>query len=486
MGVIMQAFYWNCPDLEAVPGAWWDRVAAEVPALAGAGFTALWLPPASKAASSTSMGYDIYDYFDLGEFDQKGAQPTWFGTRQDLEALIAVARSNHLQVYADLVLNHNSGGDGQEKNPIDGQVRWTIFNPASGRFKRNWECFHPSAYETWDAASFGDMPDLCHRNPDVYTQLLEHAEWLLTDIGFDGFRYDFVKGYGAWMARAVQELRGLDAGVGYKPFGVGECWDSERTIFDWLDEVNTWTDNPVTAFDFPLRWKLQSLCDQYGFNLADLASSGTVMRDRPAQAVTFVENHDVARSSPIVNDKMLAYAVILTHEGYPCVFWEDYYNWDLAQDGNRSGIAALVETHERFAGGATSILYADQDLYIMQRDGFGAQPGLVLVLNNRADWNGRWIQTRWTQTHLVPAAWRGRADLGVPERQMDQRRRLDGYVGAAARLRGLRPAPVTGPVGGQPASPCWVAASTKLVSIIFDGSKPFAFSLRVARSSTKA
>lgn len=25
----------------------------------------------------------------------------------------------------------------------------------------------------------------------------------------------------------------------------------------------------------------------------------------------------------IVNDKMLAYAFILTHEGYPCVFWQE-------------------------------------------------------------------------------------------------------------------------------------------------------------------
>jgi len=27
---------------------------------------------------------------------------------------------------------------------------------------------------------------------------------------------------------------------------------------------------------------------------------------------------------------VLAYAFILTHEGYPCVFWQDYFNWDLA------------------------------------------------------------------------------------------------------------------------------------------------------------
>jgi len=45
-----------------------------------------------------------------------------------------------------------------------------------------------------DGMSFGDMPDLCHRNPDLYTGLLQYARWLLEEINIDGFRYDFVKG----------------------------------------------------------------------------------------------------------------------------------------------------------------------------------------------------------------------------------------------------------------------------------------------------
>jgi len=73
------------------------------------------------------------------------------------------------------------------------------------------------------------------------------------------------------------------------------------------------------------------LCDTYGFSLRRLVEGGVLALDRPAQAVTFVENHDVVRNSPIVNDKLLAYAFILTHGGYPCVFWQDYFNWDLAR-----------------------------------------------------------------------------------------------------------------------------------------------------------
>jgi hypothetical protein len=52
-------------------------------------------------------------------------------------------------------------------------------------------------------------------------------------------------------------LRALAGDVSFKPFAVGECCDSERTIGDWPDEDNAWLDNPVGAFDFPLRWRLR-------------------------------------------------------------------------------------------------------------------------------------------------------------------------------------------------------------------------------------
>ena len=281
MGVMFQAFYWDCPSLESREHQWWVAVKSRIPALKQAGFTALWLPPVNKAAGWKSMGYDPYDYYDLGEFDQKGGVPTWFGTKAKLLDLIQTAHANGLQVYADMVFNHNSGADAQEPNPLDGQMHWTKFNPQSNQFARDWTCFHPSRYEQWDNETFGGMPDLCHRNPRVYTDLLIYAQWLLETIGFDGFRFDMVKGYGGWMVRSIQELRALHDTQSFKPFGVGECWDSDRTIEEWLDEANAWSDNPVSAFDFPLRYRLRDLCDRYGFSLRELAQPGVLVWDRP-------------------------------------------------------------------------------------------------------------------------------------------------------------------------------------------------------------
>src|ERR1035438_8090280 len=105
MGVLFQAFYWNCPSEENQDGAWWNFLTGKIPELQQAGFTALWLPPACKAANlgGPSMGYDPYDYFDLGDFNQKGRIKTWFGNQAELVSLISAAHTANMQVYADLV-----------------------------------------------------------------------------------------------------------------------------------------------------------------------------------------------------------------------------------------------------------------------------------------------------------------------------------------------------------------------------------------------
>jgi alpha-amylase len=128
MGVILQAFYWDCPKAENREHQWWVFIKSKLPSIAQAGFTAFWLPPANKAAGWKSMGYDPYDYYDLGDFDQKGGVPTWFGSKAELLDLIQSDRAHALQVYADLVFNHNSGGDARELIPILAEFRfWPLF-----------------------------------------------------------------------------------------------------------------------------------------------------------------------------------------------------------------------------------------------------------------------------------------------------------------------------------------------------------------------
>ncbi len=106
-GVMMQAFYWDPP----AGGTWWNTVQTKVDAWSSAGMDAIWLPPVSKAqAGANSMGYDPTDYFDLGEYNQNGTVETRFGSKTELTSLINAAHTENMKVYADIVLNHNSGG----------------------------------------------------------------------------------------------------------------------------------------------------------------------------------------------------------------------------------------------------------------------------------------------------------------------------------------------------------------------------------------
>jgi alpha-amylase len=430
MGVLMQAFYWDCPKASNHHFSWWNYVSAEIPNLKTIGISALWLPPVCKAKDVVSMGYDPFDFYDLGEFVQKNhsRKETWFGPKEDLLQLIQSAHNNGMQVLADLVFNHCSGGE-LELNPYTGANWYTKFEPASNKFKRNYDCFHPSEYESYDGGVFGgyDRTDLCHRNPYVYKEILEYCRWLIEEVGFDGFRYDCVKGYGGWITKSIQEYMyrfSPNDKKFYKPFGVGELWEdnNNQTIDTWLDEVNNFSDNPVHAFDFVLRTKLRRLCLDKHFSLRELADWNSTLLNRPFETVTFVENHDTCSPHPdvankeIFSDKMLAYSFILTHPGYPCVFWEDYYDFNLAQSGNKSGIDALISINNLYAGGESDILYADDNLYILQRRGYNGQKGLIYVLNKiEGTWNGKRIKTQWKNTRFTPLAWRGTNDLNIPQ-----------------------------------------------------------------------
>jgi alpha-amylase len=439
MAVMLQAFYWDAPQNEKQEHNWWNYLADRVEDIGKAGFNAMWLPPVSKAASNTSMGYDPYDYFDFGDYDQKGGVKTLWGNRAELEALIQKAHANNLGLYADMVLNHNSGADEEEVNPLDGQKRWTKFKPASGRFPRDWNSFHPSRYEQTmiEGENFAGFPHLCHRNPDVYKAMFEYARMLIEELGFDGFRFDFVKGYGGWIIGLLSKYRYVKNGEEFTPYVVAELWSGPEDIEKWIDRVNSLTDNQIMAFDFPLRYKLKDVCDTTNYDLRQLTGDGAVVAQRPLHAATFVDNHDMG-DNVIVNDKMLAYSFIMVHEGYPCVFWYDYYNNQLARPNTPNGIDALIQAHHKYAGGDSQVLHADADLYIMQRIGYKSdtvdQPGLVYVLNNLGDkWSGASVKTRWVNQKFQPIAWDGHDAAHPEERTTD----ADGNAEFLAPPRGF-------------------------------------------------
>jgi alpha-amylase len=59
-----------------------------------------------KASSQGSVGYNIYDFFDLGEFNQKGGRATKYGTKEELITAIQTGLQHRIVTYVDAVLNH--------------------------------------------------------------------------------------------------------------------------------------------------------------------------------------------------------------------------------------------------------------------------------------------------------------------------------------------------------------------------------------------
>ena len=84
----------------------WNEITAKIPELAEAGYDSIWIPPPTKAGGALSVGYDVFDPFDLGSKDQKGTVSTRYGTEADLLRLIETAHRFGIRVYLDNVMNH--------------------------------------------------------------------------------------------------------------------------------------------------------------------------------------------------------------------------------------------------------------------------------------------------------------------------------------------------------------------------------------------
>ncbi|KAK7050974.1 hypothetical protein VNI00_005086 [Paramarasmius palmivorus] len=112
--LMIQFFTWDCLKEDI---SWWKHFENEIPALAAMGITQVWLPPPNKAAHKTGHGYDAYDLWDLGEFEQKGQVSTRWGTKDELLQACSVAQSHSIGILIDAVLNHKMGADRMEVMP---------------------------------------------------------------------------------------------------------------------------------------------------------------------------------------------------------------------------------------------------------------------------------------------------------------------------------------------------------------------------------
>ncbi len=86
----------------------WNEVNQKIPELAEAGYTSLWLPPPTKGNGGYSVGYDLFDPFDLGDKDQRGTISTRYGTKEELLRMVRTVHRFGLRVYFDNIMNHRA------------------------------------------------------------------------------------------------------------------------------------------------------------------------------------------------------------------------------------------------------------------------------------------------------------------------------------------------------------------------------------------
>lgn len=164
------------------------------------GITLIWVCPIFKSPMDDN-GYDISDYYDVNPE---------FGTKEDLEKLIAEAEKRGIKVILDLVINHTS--DEHEwflealKNPESKYRNYYIFKRGeNGLPPTNWRShFGGSAWEKVEGETDENgnemyylhlftkkQPDLNWENPEVRKELYKIVNYWL-EKGIAGFRVDAI------------------------------------------------------------------------------------------------------------------------------------------------------------------------------------------------------------------------------------------------------------------------------------------------------
>ncbi len=422
---LMQYFEWYLPSDSAL----WNKVTKETKHLENVGITHVWLPPAYKAAGGVNdVGYGVYDLYDLGEFDQKGAIPTKYGTKEEYIDAIKVLRENNIKVLADIVLNHKMGADETEEvlavqdDAADRNVSlteampikvWTKYNfPGRGNtysdFKWNWTHFHGVDWDEntgtsavykfygkhWDEnvdkenGNFDYLmgADIDLNNYDVIKELKNWGKWYLQTTNVDGFRLDAVKHIRAeFFPDWLDELRKTTE---RKLFSVGEYWSANiETINNYINK----TEGCMSLFDVPLHYNFYRASISNGeYNMSQIFQ-GTIVGTNPEKAVTFVDNHDTepgqALESWILDwFKPLAYSLILLRkDGFPCVFYGDYYGIpEKCVESKKDILSILLKVRKYYAYGEQYDYFNDRNVIGFTRlgDYEHHDSGLAVVMSD--------------------------------------------------------------------------------------------------------
>ncbi|QCD90495.1 alpha-amylase [Vigna unguiculata] len=350
--ILCQGFNWE----SHASGRWYMKLKEVASELASIGFTVIWLPPPTESVSP--QGYMPKDLYNLN---------SRYGNMDELKYLVKKFHEVGIKVLGDAVLNHRCAHY-QNKNGV-----WNIFG----------------GYLDWDDSavvsddphfqgrgntssgdSFHAAPNIDHSQEFVRKDLKEWLCWLRKEIGYDGWRLDFVRGFWGGYVKDY-----IEASEPY--FSVGEYWDSlsytngetdhnqdahRQRIIDWINATN----GTSSAFDVTTKGILHTVLEKCEYwRLSDEKGKPPgVIGWWPSRAVTFIENHDTGSTQGHwrfpSGKEMTGYAYILTHPGTPSVFYDHIFSH------NKTEIASLISLRKRngiHCRSTIQISKAERDVY---------------------------------------------------------------------------------------------------------------------------
>ena len=406
----------------------WNILKKEAKKLSDKGITAVWMPPAYKGIrGNQEVGYGVYDVYDLGEFPSKGSIETKYGTKKEYLECIEACHQAGLNVYSDIVLNHKMGADSSEKvqayevNPVlreqiisdlETIEAYTVYtfpkrHDKYSTFHWNWECFNGTDYDglndrhsnfLFENKEWNHEVDDENENFDylmgadldfsvdkVIEECKEWGLWYLNTCHNDGFRLDAVKHISAYFFK--DWLSYLRKQTGKELFAVGEYWHGDiNHLLHYLDEV----DESLSLFDVPLHYNLYNASSTNGsFDMRTIFDH-TLVSCKSNYAVTFVDNHDTQPSQGLESFvkswfKPQAYALILLRdEGYPCIFYGDYYGIPYSQIESISPIIdEMLALRRDHMAGERHDYFDHPDLIGWSYEGEN-NDGFVVIMTNAA------------------------------------------------------------------------------------------------------
>lgn len=318
------------------------------------GIEGIWLMPIMPSPS-----YHKYDVTNYKEIDPK------YGTLEDFEEFLDLAKERNVYVIIDLVLNHTSNqhpwfkaakqaleANDLENKYLDYYVLVTEDQKEAGKI------YYPFTGDYYYEGNFSSsMPELNLDSQEVRNEIIDIVSFWY-DLGVDGFRLDAAKypylnedakniEFWNWF---VTECKNINPDT----YIVGEVWSGDSLIAPYYESFSNF-DFGMSQLQGAVSLVAQGL-DDVNWYVSYLNNYRSLVENVNPDAILtpFISNHDMNRAAGYLslNDyemHMAANLYILTY-GNPFI----YYGEEIGMKGSRT--TEMTDANRRLA-----MLWGDKD-----------------------------------------------------------------------------------------------------------------------------